>query len=263
MGRERAHHWLRRWPSVRSALNADSVLQQVIAIDAARRLGLTPRRVLLEVRGIIARHSNEALLYFDPVRESVPEDVPRECVCGLSGPRGRRTCARCGRRLRMLSPYEIWYYALTSVYFCKRLSITLDVSLADLLSRLPGLRPYPRAGTRDHYQAVYAVTHMVYVLNGYGAIRLPSRRFSRERAFLAASLQPALNRGEPDTVSEIVDSLLGLGVSDAHPLIRKGRTFLLETQQPDGGWGDEGDDYGRFHTIWAAIDALRDHAWVT
>jgi hypothetical protein len=107
------------------------------------------------------------------------------------------------------------------------------------------------------------VTHLVYVLNGYGAMRLPSRRFPRERAFLAASLQPALNRREPDTVSEIVDSLLGLGVPDARPLIRKGRTFLLETQQADGGWGDEGDDYGRFHTIWAAIDALRDHAWVT
>ena len=86
-------------------------------------------------------------------------------------------------------------------------------------------------------------------------------RSSGERAFLAASLPPALARKEPDTVAEIVEALAALGVSDTHPLIEAGRGFLLTAQGPDGGWGDKADSYGRFHTIWAAIDGLRDHAW--
>jgi hypothetical protein len=91
---------------------------------------------------------------------------------------------------------------------------------------------------------------------------LASRGFVNvERAFLAASLPPALARKEPDTVAEIVESLVALGVSDTHPLIEAGRGYLVTAQRPDGGWGDKADGYGRFHTIWAAIDALRDHAW--
>jgi len=134
-------------------------------------------------------------------------------------------------------------------------------SPADVLKRLSSLRPYPAAGTRSHYQAVYAVTHIVYVLNDYDERRLSSRVLPRERAFLAASLPPALARNEPDTVAEIVEALAALGVSDTHPLIEAGRGFLLTAQGPDGGWGDRADSYGRFHTIWAAIDGLRDHAW--
>jgi len=188
-------------------------------------------------------------------------DVPAECACGTFAPRGRRTCATCGRRLKLLDPYEVWYYALTSAYFCERQGMPLRVRPTDLLRKVSDLRPYPAAGTRRHYQAVYAVTHIVYVLNDYGEARLSPRVLRRERAFLAASLRPALDRREPDTVAEIVESLLALGVSDTNPLVEAGRTFLLATQRPDGSWGDEADEYGRFHTLWAAIDALKDHAW--
>jgi len=97
---------------------------------------------------------------------------------------------------------------------------------SDVLKRLPSLRPYPPAGNPRHYQAVYAVTHIVYVRNDYGERRLSSRALPRVRAFLKASLGPA-----------------------------------LATQRRDGGWGDGADRYGRFHTIWAAIDGLRDHSW--
>ncbi|HET9267735.1 MAG TPA: hypothetical protein VFO31_06210, partial [Vicinamibacterales bacterium] len=44
MGRERSRYWLKRWPAVCPRLDADSVPQQVIALDAAGRLGLTARR---------------------------------------------------------------------------------------------------------------------------------------------------------------------------------------------------------------------------
>ena len=260
MGRERARRWMTRWPRIRPRLDADSVLQQVIATDAVGRLGLTARRIQRDLRAVIAHIPTSALLYFHPAREDVPTDVPAECACGNYEPRGRRTCTTCGRRLKLLDPYEVWYYALTNAYFCERQGMPLSVRPADLLSKVSGLRPYPAAGTSRHYQAVYAATHIVYVLNDYGEARLSSRVLPRERAFLAASLQSALDRREPDTVAEIVESLLALGASDTSPLVRAGRAFLLATQRSDGGWGDA-DEYGRFHTAWAAIDALKDHAW--
>jgi hypothetical protein len=236
MGRERARYWMTRWPVIRARLDADSVPQQVIALDAAGRLGLTARRIQHDLRVIVARYSTAALLYFDPTREDVPAALP-------------------------VDPYEAWYYALTNAYFCQRQAMPLRARPADVLKRLGRLLPYPAAGTPRHYQAVYAVTHIVYVRNDYGETRLSRRALPRERAFLEASLVPALERREPDTVAEIVESLLALGAATADPLIVAGRRFLLTTQRSDGGWGDRRDGYGRFHTIWAAIDALRDHAW--
>jgi hypothetical protein len=236
MGRERARHWMTRWPVVRPRLDADSVPQQVIALDAVSRLGLTAPRVQRDLRAIVARYSTAALLYFDPVREEVPTSLA-------------------------VDPYEAWYYALTNAYFCQRQGMPLRARPADVVKRLRRLLPYPAAPTPRHYQAVYAVTHIVYVRNDYGERRLSSRALPRERAFLRASLAPALERGEPDTVAEIVESLLALGVAATNPLLGAGRRFLLATQRSDGGWGDRGDGYGRFHTIWAALDALRDHSW--
>ena len=263
MGRERADHWAMRWPSTRTELNPDTALQQVIALDAASRLGLGFRHVTRDLRAVIRRSSIPSLLYFDPTIDDPPGDIPDECRCGRSNPRGQRVCAACGRRLRLLSPYTVWYYALTSAYFCERQEMELGVTPGDLLQCLPRLRPYPAAGARHHFDAIYAVTHTVYVLNDYGNLRLRSRALRAERAFLGASLPAALQRREADTVGEIVDSLLALGMADTHRLIRAARAFLLDTQRADGGWGAEGGDYGRFHTIWTAIDGLRDHAWRT
>jgi len=83
----------------------------------------------------------------------------------------------------------------------------------------------------------------------------------RERAFLKTGMSWAINRGEADTVGEIVDSLAGCGLADTDPLMTKGRAFILEQQRADGGWGDEDHEYGRFHSVWTCIDGLRDYRW--
>ena len=62
MGRERARSWMARWPAHRPRLDADSVLQQVIALDAAGRLGLTAPRIQHDLRAIVARYSTAAVL---------------------------------------------------------------------------------------------------------------------------------------------------------------------------------------------------------
>ena len=99
IGRERVAHWMKQWPSRRTQLNADSVLQQVIAIDAAFRLGLRFRHIARELRAVIQRSSIPSLFYFDPTVEDPPSDISEECRCGRSNARGHRVCAACGRRL--------------------------------------------------------------------------------------------------------------------------------------------------------------------
>ena len=161
----------------------------------------------------------------------------------------------------MRSQYAVWYQALIATYFFDRFGLRLSASYADVLGRLPELQPYPRPGARHHRDAVYAVTHIVYTLNDYNRVRLPGHRLRRERALLKASVAWAIRQGEPDTVAEIVDSLAGCGVDDSDPLMIRGRAFLLEQQRADGGWGDEDDEYGRFHSVWTCIDGLRDYRW--
>jgi hypothetical protein len=201
------------------------------------------------------------LLGFDPRDGVIPRDLPEDCACGSTGERGRRRCRTCRRTLKMRSYYDLWYQALIAIYFLSQYRLELPVSYADVCDLLPTLRPYPRRGSRHYRDAVYAVTHVVYTLNDYNRVRIPAHRLRRERAFLRSSIAWAIEQAEPDTVGEIVDSLAGCSVADSHPLMVRGREFLLAQQQADGGWGDEHDDYGRFHSVWTCIDGLRDYRW--
>ena len=260
-GRERARYWKQQWHARRHKLDAGAVLDAISAGYAAEQLGIPHRRIRRQLEAAIARYSTRELLGFDPVSEAIPRNIPEDCECGVVNERGRRRCRACRRRLTPRSRYEVWYYALISLYFCERYGIQLPVGHADVMRLLPALRPYPRPRSRCYRDAIYAVTHIVYTLNDYNRSRLPARLLRRERAFLKASLPWAIRQGEPDTVGEILDSLAGCGLADTDPLMVRGRAFLLEQQRADGGWGDEGDDYGRFHSVWTCIDGLRDYNW--
>ena len=260
-GRDRARYWKQQWLAKRQKLDAGTVLDAVSAGYAAEQLGIAHPRIRRELEVAITRFSTLELLGFDPVSEPIPRNIPENCECGVDNERGRRRCRACRRRLAPRSRYEVWYTALISVYFCERYGLRLPVSYADVMRLLPTLRPYPGQRSQCYRDAIYAVTHVVYTLNDYNRSRLPARLLRRERAFLKASLPWAIRQGEPDTVGEILDSLAGCGLADTHPLMVRGRAFLLEQQRDDGGWGDEGDDYGRFHSVWTCIDGLRDYRW--
>jgi hypothetical protein len=260
-GRERARHWTEHWSLQRRRLDANTLVDEICASYAAEQLGVPHRQIRKDLEAAVARHSPSELLGFDPRSGSIPRSIPEDCKCGVVNQRGRRRCRKCRRRLTPRSRYEVWYYALIKIYFCERYGLQLPVSYADVMSLLPTLRPYPTPRSRCYRDAIYAVTHIVYTLNDYNRSRLPARLLGRERAFLKASMSWAIKQGQADTVGEIVDSLAGCGLANTDPLMMKGRAFILEQQRADGGWGDEDDDYGRFHSVWTCIDGLRDYQW--
>jgi hypothetical protein len=261
-GRERARVWHASWPEIRGRLDADAVLNEVIASYAAERMGLPDDAIRSDLQAVIGGCSAAALLYFDPRDEPPPSDIPAECKEGHTNCRGVTSCTVCGDRLAMKSRYEIWHFALTGVYFCEESRLRLGVRYGDVLQYLPALRPYPQAGDGDYYHSIYAVTHLIYTLNGYGASCLSREQLTREWQFLEISLAWAIAQGEVDTVAEVAESLVALGLSDEDGLLKHARALLLQWQHDDGGWGDEIDGYRCFHNVWAALDGLREFAWV-
>jgi hypothetical protein len=236
-------------------------MQAVIATFAAERLGLATHTIRPALQRELDVTRTADLLYFDPSVETVPDDIPYEC-CGLVNARGTVTCTRCKAALEFHTRYDIWYYALTSAYFCERCGLDVSASFAGILRRLAELRPYPARGAPGFYHAIYAVTHVIYTLNDYGARRVSRSWLPEELAFLRGSLDWAIAQREADTIGELVDSLSAFGMPEDDEQLNVARRFLLDSQLPDGSWGhDAGDRYAYFHTLWAAIDGLREHAW--
>ena len=92
--------------------------------------------------------------------------------------RGRKVCRKCQRRLSMNSRYWIYMDALTRSYAGEKYGVTLGAPFASVIKWLPTLRPYPRrvsGKNKEFYEAIYAVTHVVYTLNDYSLYRLSPR----------------------------------------------------------------------------------------
>jgi len=265
MAVECARRWRSEHPTVPQDADAETVAQSVFGGLTADRLGLRDAAFRREVRRAAARVSAEDLLWFDPTAGPPPADLPADCECGEVNPCGRKTCRICRRRLRWLSRYEVWLLALIRSYLGERYGVKLGASYADAIKWLPAMRPYPplSRGYEDFIWAVYAVTHVVYTLNGYSTYMLSPRWLPDEYEFLKDSVDIVIELGDSDVAGEVLDSLKSFGLSDRHPLIRKGVDFLLATQNADGSWGDvEAEDiYDRYHPTLTAVNGLRDYAW--
>jgi hypothetical protein len=265
MAVECARRWRDEYPSVPPYADAETVAQMVFGGLASASLGLRDAAFRREVRRAAAQVSAEDLLWFDPASEPPPVDLPAECKCGEDNPRGRKTCRGCKRRLKFMSRYEPWLLALIRAYLGERYGVKLGASYADVIRWLPSMRPYPplARGYEDFIWAVYAVTHVVYTLNGYSTYRLSPRWLPAEYEFLKDSLDDIIKLKDTDAAGEILDSLKSFGLSDRHRLIRRGVDFLLSTQNADGSWGDPdaGDIYERYHPTLTAVNGLRDYAW--
>lgn len=268
-GRDRAKQLLRRWSEMHRSVPADAsselLLEFVLVHYAKRRLGLHDSSGARAVK-LAARHfSASDLLGFDPGKEPPPDDLPYPCDCTFQNSRGRKTCKQCKRRLRIKSRYKVWMEALANTYVAERSGVFYGAGYADVLRWMPFMRPYPTDKDDEDLlrDAIYAVTHIVYTLNDYGTYRLSHRRLPREFAFLKANVASSCTRNDPEVLGEVLDSLKAFGLSNTHPLIRRGTKYLLAGQNKDGSWGDphENNVRTRCHTTWTAIDGLRTYAW--
>jgi hypothetical protein len=266
MGRERARRWRRQHPKVARNADADDVVSLIYGSYAAEKLGVRDDHIREQIRTAASKFTAQDYFGFDPATEPPPQDVPEECVCETMNERGRKTCVKCRRRLVMASRYAVWQDALIGSYMGEQYGVRLGTSYADVIKWAPDMRPYPDFVSKDDwtfYDATYAVTHVVYTLNSYSRYQLSRRWLSAEYSFLKQNLTQAIVMEDPETMGEFLDSLKSFGLTEDHPLIRKGKNYLLATQNADGSWGDMAADdiYNRYHPTWTAIDGLREYSW--
>lgn len=265
MGRERARQWRREHPVVPADADADVVTHIVFGNYSANRLGIIDNSLKPHIMTAAARFSPHDYFWFDPATEPPPRDVPDNCECGAFNPRGRRICRKCKSVLSLLSPYEVWLVALIRSYIGERYGVVLGARYSDVIKWLPFMRPYGAAedeNQSDFIWSVYAVTHIIYTLNGYHTYSLSPQWLPDEFVFLKRNLYQVIAMGDVETAGEMVDSLKSFSLTDRQPLIRDGMEYLLSMQNADGSWGDANaeDTYDRYHTTLTAINGLRDYA---
>ena len=265
-GKERARVWRRANPAVPADADANMIANLVFGAVAANHFGIDDKRLKPQIRQAASWFTGRDYFWFDAATEPPPSDVPLDCDCGAYNPRGRKSCSNCKKSLRMYSRYGIYVDALTRTYFAERLGVTLGARYRDVIKWVPVLRPYrgrENGANPDFVDSIYAVTHIVYSLNGYSVYKLKPDWLPEEYEFLRTNLVEAIAIQDPDAMGEFLDCLKSFGLTEDDPLIRTGMNYLLETQNPDGSWGDVDaeDIYDRYHPTWTAIDGLREYAW--
>jgi len=267
MGKESFSRWRNNYHSLPPDADPDTIIEYLYAASAAEQFGVHNRTLKRHLRKATKRYTAADFLWFDPLREAPPEDVPESCDhCDAWNQQGRKRCASCGRRLTMMTRYQVWYYSLILAFRGESYGIVLGARYAEVFKWLPALRPHrgrEADANPDFADTVYAISHIVYTLNDYGVYRLSPKWLPEEYEFLTTNVREAVALDDPDMMGEFLDSLMAFGLTDKHPLIRQGRDYLLSRQNPDGSWGDEEteDLYSRYHPTWSAIDGLRDYAW--
>jgi hypothetical protein len=268
MGVERAYHWRHEHPVVPANADAGLISDLVFGNDAAESLGVRDEQFREQLKLAASRFNARDYLLFDPVQEPPPVDVPDECdYCGADdNPRGSRLCHVCRKPLVIRTRYDVWYDALISTYAGDHSGIELGAHYVDVLKWLPSMRPYsakPSRNSDEFFDSVYAVTHVVYTLNGYSQYNLSPELLPQEFAFLRANLKKAIALNDADMLGEIMDSLRAFGLTTNDPLIRMGMEYYLSRQNADGSWGrrKERDIYLRYHTTWNAVAGLSEYSW--
>ena len=266
IGRELALRWHVESPALSHRARQQTIGKFVIGSTATERFGVSNSTLKEQIRQKAKRFSANKVLGFDPTSEPPPDNQPERCECGLENSRSRKKCKNCKKRLTMKSKYDLWSEALCTTYWSECCGVVFGARYVEVIKWLPQMRPYKRGciiTDAEFLDIVYAVTHVVYTLNGYNRYRLSRRLLPAEFAFLKANLREAIDFEDPDMVGEFVDTLKAFGLNDSHRTIRLGINYLLSRQNDDGSWGDmdEDDNFTRFHATWAAIDGLREYAW--
>jgi len=227
MGRERARQWRREHRFVPPNATADDVADLVYGALGADRLGITDSRFKRQLRVAARRFTASDYLRFDPAVGPPPE-------------------------------FGTFTDALIATYSGDAYGIRLGAPYREVIRWLPHMRPYAPSG-KAFSDTFYAVTHVVYTLNGYGAKRIAPRLLPAEVAFIRRGLALGIARRDAEMVGEGLDTLKAFGFDGREPLVRRGIALLVASQRPDGTWGGSRDVYTRYHSAWTGVDGLRSY----
>ena len=273
MARKQAQALAKRWRLAHRKIpvtaSADLILESVIVCYALARIGQPDPELGSQIANAVRRMDVCELLCFDPSSEPPPGNLPFDCGCGARNQRGRKTCKHCRRRLDYRTRYRVWMEVLAKTYLGEQCGFTYGARYVDVLKWLPKMKPYPVFRNRSKneneelFDALYAVTHLIYTLNDYNTRKLHPRCLPDEFAFLKANVQICCQQKNVELLGELLDSLKAFGLSPKSSLLKQGTEYLLTNQNKDGSWGDpdEDDVDTRCHTTWTAIDGLRGWAW--
>ena len=266
MGRECAGRWRSIHSSIPDEMDANVIANLLMGDLAADHFGIRDASLTSQIKKAAQQFTSYDYFSFNPAAEPPPTDVPEQCDCGEFNRRGNVTCGGCKETLEMASRYEVWLDGLIASYLGDQYGVKLGATYLEVFKWLPTMRPYQNYDEKhekDFIWSIYAVTHVVYTLNGYSTYRLSSEGLTEEFEFLQANINHFIELEDPETVGEMLDSLRAFGLTNQHKLIRQGQEYLLDSQNHDGSWGesDVEDIYGRYHPTVMAINGLRDHAW--
>jgi hypothetical protein len=264
MGVERARLWRHQHPSLPRNADAYTISLYAFASSDADDLNVPDRRMKEQIRQAASRYPAKDYLFFNPLIEPPPGDVPEYCEYdGADNSRGSKFCRVCKRRLKMRSRYDVWCDALIMTYSGEHYGVELGARYTDVLKWAPAMRPYrgkERGKNPDFFDSVFAITHIIYTLNNYSQYRLSPALLPQEYQFLKTNLREAMAERNPDMIGEFMDTLRSFGLTTEDPEIRSGMEYFLSHQNADGSWGRK-SVHNRYHETWNGIGALADYDW--
>ena len=138
-----------------------------------------------------------------------------------------------------------------------------------LFLKSKSLTPYGEYGDTGNQLAqdhAYLATHMAYVLNNYGRLRLSEMDAPFLFRYLRDNYDVVLALEDIELVGEFIDVFRSMGFNSAtDAMVRSGTRFLLQAQNEDGSWGrwwEEEDPYDAVHYTWCAMAGLRDRTFL-
>lgn len=202
-------------------------------------------------KSCLAAHTNEETLRFNPVEDLI-RALPRKPYCLLCGhyptvsSRSQVGCPVCHYPLREEVEIEGFTACLVWTSIGRDLGIATmmtgdsSVTMHDLLRRMRFIRPYrsiPVCGADAFKLQCYFITHLIFVLSRWGAVKLePRALFVEEYLFMLANMDVLVHWENPELVGEFVHSLYILGAPSTHPAMMKGHHYLLHYELKAAAW---------------------------
>jgi len=177
----------------------------------------------------------------------------------------------CQRKLTQEIDYESMCEALVWTSVFEDIGITVEAAdgsctLSDQLQLINKIRPYRSVEEigKDSFQLqCYYITHMTFILSGWGAAVLrPTNLFLEELIFLHSNMDVVIKMKDPELVGEFIHALRILGCCQDDTAILRGTLFLLNLEQKLNCQGryvaKSHTFYKRYHAAYCAIIGLTD-----